>query len=238
MNLKMIGNGNITSTNFNASYILNEHILIDAPAGINKQLKLYNININDIDTIIITHLHGDHFFDLPFILFQMYAKKRKNKLMIIGPSSLKQVTKKLLRLAFPYSYLKILYKLKIIFLDASKVKDLSLKNLTVTSVKVKHSFLKDPYGYLFKNDNKILGVTGDIEKCNGLEYILKNSDVIVVDVTNHNNTYHLKIDELNNLLGNYPKLIIIPTHYPDSLKEKLVDKKNFKLLECGEQFKI
>lgn len=49
-----------------ASAIIDDHILVDAPNGIIKYLKHLGYDILKIDTIIITHLHGDHFLIYPF----------------------------------------------------------------------------------------------------------------------------------------------------------------------------
>lgn len=62
MKINIIGSGSIGADAMSASCLIDEHILVDVPNGIIKHLKNLNYDILKIDTIIITHLHGDHFF--------------------------------------------------------------------------------------------------------------------------------------------------------------------------------
>ena len=68
MKLKVIGSGNIFSKQNSASYLIDDKILIDVPNGTCKTLKNIGIEPSKIDNILITHFHGDHFFDMPFVL--------------------------------------------------------------------------------------------------------------------------------------------------------------------------
>ena len=61
MKINIIGSGSIGSGVMSASYLIDDHILVDVPNGVIKYLKHLNYDILHIDTILITHLHGDHF---------------------------------------------------------------------------------------------------------------------------------------------------------------------------------
>jgi ribonuclease BN (tRNA processing enzyme) len=235
MNIEFLGNGNITSNNFNASYLIDNHILVDAPAGMLKQLKENDHNIHDIDVIFITHMHGDHYFDLPFILLNEYAAKRENNLILIGPKTLKRKLRKLTKLAFPNSYKKILNELNLTYYNAESLYKTVITNINVSSVNVIHGPLKYCYGYIFEKDNKKIGFTGDTEMCPGLTYMVKNVNVCVVDVSKNGTRHHLKLDELKQLCEDN-KIIFIPTHFPDSLRNDFKNIKNVKLINCHEQF--
>ena len=68
MNIKFIGTGGafFASSN-NASYLIDEKILVDLPNGGCRAMTKMDIDISKIDHILITHFHGDHYFDIPFI---------------------------------------------------------------------------------------------------------------------------------------------------------------------------
>lgn len=237
MKIKFLGNGNITSSSFNASYLINEHILIDAPAGLNKKIKEEGEELNKINIIIITHLHGDHYFDLPFILFDFFAVKRTEPLIIIGPKNLYKNLKKLLKLAFPNSHNKILNSLDLTFAESSKIYNLSLGDIKVTAVNVIHGKLKDCYGYILDDGTKKIGFTGDCELCPGLTYIIKEVNACIIDVSTTGNNHHLRIDEFESLCKEY-NILFLPTHHSDNLPLKLNKIKNIKILNCNEEFYI
>jgi ribonuclease BN (tRNA processing enzyme) len=68
----------------------NNHILIDCGEGTQNQLLKYGLKMHKIRTILITHLHGDHYFGLPGLLFSMALNNRQEPLTLVGPSDLKK----------------------------------------------------------------------------------------------------------------------------------------------------
>lgn len=67
---------------FNTCFLLDtgdERALIDCGASSMIALKRAGIDPNDIGTILVTHLHADHFGGLPFFILdaQFNAKRRR-----------------------------------------------------------------------------------------------------------------------------------------------------------------
>ncbi len=78
MKLQIIGSGGILQKEASASYLIDDHILIDMPNGSCKNLYNLGIKAENIDHVLITHFHGDHFFDIPFYLLK---KSKEDELM-------------------------------------------------------------------------------------------------------------------------------------------------------------
>ena len=68
MKVKVIGSGSMWNENNSASYMIDDHILVDIPNGMCKNLFRQEITPKQIDTVLITHFHGDHYFDMPFYM--------------------------------------------------------------------------------------------------------------------------------------------------------------------------
>lgn len=93
MKLQFIGTGSgKTSLKRNHSSILfdtdKSKILIDCGDGISKALLKYDIAFNQIDTIIFTHYHADHFSGISSLITQMKLYERKSDLKIFTHNNL------------------------------------------------------------------------------------------------------------------------------------------------------
>jgi ribonuclease Z len=67
---------------------MGDSILLDCGEGTQRQMIMAKESIMDIDKVVITHLHGDHFFGL-FPMIQTLSILRKgSELTILGPRSL------------------------------------------------------------------------------------------------------------------------------------------------------
>lgn len=71
--------------------IQNVFILLDCAEGTQFQLRKFGLNIQKIDIIAITHLHGDHYFGLIGLISSMSLLGRKKTLTLIGPPGLDEI---------------------------------------------------------------------------------------------------------------------------------------------------
>jgi len=65
--------------------------MIDCGEGTQIQLRKYKLSFRKINHILISHLHGDHYFGLIGLLQSFHLLGRKKKLIIFGPALLKDV---------------------------------------------------------------------------------------------------------------------------------------------------
>ena len=71
--------------------IESEKILIDCGEGTQSQMIKFGIRHTGINTICISHLHGDHYFGLIGLISTMSLMGRTQSLTLIGPPGLKQI---------------------------------------------------------------------------------------------------------------------------------------------------
>lgn len=64
-------------------------ILVDCAEGTQMQLRRYRFPLQRIHTILISHLHADHFLGLPGLISTMNLLGRNRELSIYGPPGLK-----------------------------------------------------------------------------------------------------------------------------------------------------
>lgn len=65
-----------------------EYFLIDCGEGTQHQMVRLGLRMHRIKYVLITHMHGDHFFGLPGLITSMGLFGRKEKLVIAGPHNL------------------------------------------------------------------------------------------------------------------------------------------------------
>ena len=87
-----------------------EVILLDCGEGTQLQLKKYQLPGHKINRIFISHMHGDHYFGLPGLIFSFQLLRRKEPLYIYGPPGLKEI----LHAHFKYSGTALNFNLELI----------------------------------------------------------------------------------------------------------------------------
>ncbi len=75
------------------------HILIDCGEGTQTQCRKFSVKLQRISVILISHLHGDHFFGLIGLLSSMHLLGREKKLLICGPKGLEEIIQLQLKLS-------------------------------------------------------------------------------------------------------------------------------------------
>ncbi|MGD9694585.1 MAG: ribonuclease Z [Thermoleophilia bacterium] len=68
-----------------------ERWLIDCGEGTQRQLLRSGLGLIDLDLLLITHLHGDHYLGLPGILKTYGLRGRERPLRLVGPRGLAQL---------------------------------------------------------------------------------------------------------------------------------------------------
>ena len=79
------------------------------------QLSKQNIRLNRIKTILISHLHGDHYFGLIGLISTMHLFHRKHKLTIFAPPELEKIIELQLEasetvLSFPLEFIPLVHE--------------------------------------------------------------------------------------------------------------------------------
>jgi ribonuclease BN (tRNA processing enzyme) len=79
-------------------------LLVDCGATALPSLKACALDPNRVDAIVLSHLHGDHFGGLPFLLLDgQFLSRREKPLLIAGPPGTRARLDELLEVFFPKS---------------------------------------------------------------------------------------------------------------------------------------
>jgi ribonuclease BN (tRNA processing enzyme) len=94
MKIKILGNGGAINDGlpYNA-FVINGTLLCETPPDIMLSINKNFVELSSINTIYISHLHGDHIFGLPFLIISAFflhvGNDKKLSFIIVGPVHLK-----------------------------------------------------------------------------------------------------------------------------------------------------
>lgn len=241
MQINIIGSGSIGSKHMSASTLIDNHILVDTPNGLVKYIKNFGFDILKIDTILITHLHGDHFFELPFFMLEKYFNKDVHKVNIICPIGTKKKVEQLFEIGFPGDYEKVKEIINVNFIELGREAYIKVDKVDVESKIVEHGELKPAFGYIIHSNNKKVGFSGDSIYCKAIDEIVRKSDISILDMSlkEDGNNAHMGFNDIKYLCEKYPNKKIIATHMHDSTREKalknvinnlIIPETNFKII--------
>lgn len=204
MKLTVLGCGDAFGSGgrFNTSFLLTEggkHILVDCGASTLIRLKQEGVELEKVETIIVSHFHGDHFGGIPFfIISSLFESTRNCPLTIVGPIDIKNKVYELLEAMYPGTVEK-LNTLELQFCEFQKNgSELKLEDLEVSAWQVEHSKPSSPHGIRLKWNGKTFSFSGDTSWTDNLIPISNEADLFICECNFlHNQAYgHLSYDEL------------------------------------------
>ena len=218
-----------------ASFLIDNDTIIDIPNGMCKNLFKLGKTPSDINNVLITHFHGDHYFDIPFYLLSKSKGNNKRARIYTSKDGVKKC-KSLLKLAFKNPAKDVLNTVKPEFIQKDTFKVNSYK---VEKVLVDHGRQKPCYGYIFDTGKTKIGFSGDTTLCDNLKYIssvCKNVflDCMFIKGTNK----HMGIDMLEELIKEYPKTKFYPVHMENETRDKLIELGLPNVIVCGDYTEI
>ena len=140
--------------------VQNKYFLIDCGEGTQLLIKKYKIKLSRINQILISHLHGDHYYGLMGLISTLHLYGRETDLTIYGPPGLSEI----ITLQLKYSTTRLAYD--IIFKEWIPEKEAVIYDddrLSITTIPLDHRIPCS--GFLFKEKPKKRGINkNNLEK--------------------------------------------------------------------------
>lgn len=156
-------------------------VLLDCGASALIGLRKENLSTDDVDCVLITHLHGDHFGGLPFILCEIIALGRRNKpLTIIGPPKVEARTSQSLECFYA---MEIAPGALIRFTEYIAEQPVEVGSLHVIPFAAIHSRETNPHCLRLEEDKQVIAFSGDTQWTDNLLRVSEGADLFLCEAS-------------------------------------------------------
>ncbi len=154
--------------------------LVDCGSTTLVRMRQLQLKPADLDFIVISHFHGDHFGGVPFIVIaSAFNEPRSKPLIITGPEGVEEKCRALQESMYPNTG-RLFDELPIEF-RAYGENWQQVAGLDVQGLPVKHSPPSNPHGLRLKWGNKVLAYSGDTEWTPDLLAVAKDSELMICE---------------------------------------------------------
>lgn len=143
-------------------------------------MKRFDIDPSNIDAVVISHLHGDHFGGLPFLILDGQFSRRKRPLVIAGPPGIEERLLQTMEVLFPGSA-QTRQKYALSFLELQENVKTALGALAVTPFRVVHASGAPAYALRVALSGKIVAYSGDTEWTDALVDAADGADLFICE---------------------------------------------------------
>ncbi|KAB2851618.1 MAG: MBL fold metallo-hydrolase [Hyphomicrobiaceae bacterium] len=167
--------------------------LIDCGASSLAGIRRLGIDVNEIDTIFISHLHGDHFAGLVWLrMFMEFVTKRKAPLTLVGPPGIEQRVRAAAEALFPGT-MAMRTSYEIGFVELAREVRTMVGEVAVTAFEVSHPSGAPSYALRVEAGGRVLSYSGDTEWVESLIKVADGADMMLIECYGYATTvpYHM-----------------------------------------------
>jgi ribonuclease BN (tRNA processing enzyme) len=154
--------------------------LLDCGASSLVAIKKAGILPSAVDTVLVTHLHGDHYGGIPFLILDAQFSKRESPLTIGGPPGLRARTREAMEVLFPKSS-ETRQRFSLEFVELPPAGAIEVGPIRVTAYPVVHFCGGPPYALRVECDGRIIVYSGDTEWTDILVEASAGADLFVCE---------------------------------------------------------
>jgi len=188
---------------------------IDFGASSLIALNQLGIDHNSIDTIVLTHLYGDHCAGIPFMLLDaMLGAKRQTALTIVGPRETESRMNVICEALMP-GMGTMTPKFPLTYIEVDVLKPTVIDGLTVTSYPAVHTAETNPTAVRVETAGKVISYTGDSAWTKHIPAVAENADLFVCECYFHKKPvpFHMNYPDLSEHRNDLTAKRTVLTHF-------------------------
>ncbi len=214
----------------------NSSVLLDCGASSLIAMRRFGVEPNDIDAILISHVHGDHFGGIPFfVLDGQFLSKRELPLVIAGPPGVEERVRQAQEALFAGSS-RTQQKYEIRFLEWRDRQEAAVGGLAVTPFEVVHASGAPPFALRLEGKGKTIAYSGDTEWTDALAEAAEGVDLFICEANFYDKSvkFHLDYETLMAHRDDIRCKRLVVTHMNAEMLARL-DSLEVEMAEDGKQ---
>ena len=228
MRLTVVGSGDAFGSGgrFNTCFLLETAkavLLVDCGASSLVALKARAIDPNDIDGIVLSHLHGDHFGAIPFLLLDaQFLAQRRQPLLIAGPPGTRARLDAAFEVFFPRSTAnKWRFPWKVMEIELDRPTD--VLGHSVTTTEVLHYSGAPSTALRLSDGTSLFAFSGDTEWVDALIGVAADADLFIAECYGYSGhlTGHLTWEVIKARLPELRARRVMLTHMNPTMLARL-----------------
>jgi ribonuclease BN (tRNA processing enzyme) len=188
-------------------------VLLDCGATSLSALKRLGLDPGHIATVFVSHLHGDHFGGLPFLILDGQFSRRTAPLTVAGPPGIARRLTDAMEAMFPgSSTAPRRYTVDVVELVPGTTA--MVAGVTVSAWEVDHPSGAPPLALRLALANKTIAYTGDTAWTDALIEVAHGADLLIAEAyyRDKNIPYHLRYADLDTHRNQLSSGRIVVTH--------------------------
>jgi ribonuclease BN (tRNA processing enzyme) len=202
--------------------------LIDCGATALIGLARLKLDPNAVETIFISHLHGDHYAGLVWwLVHAQHVAKRTAPLTVVGPENIEARFKTAAEALFPGSTaIQRRYDLR--FVELTREKRLDVAGVGVTPFAVSHPSGAPSYALRFNVEDKVLVFSGDSEWTESLVAAAAGADLYITEcyMFEGQPRFHMSWKTIEAQLGRIGAQRVMLTHMAEPMLARRAEVQN------------
>jgi len=196
--------------------------LIDCGASSLIAMRRFGVDPSLLDTILLSHLHGDHFGGLPFFVLDAQFSRRMRPLAIAGPPGVEARVRDAMEVLFPGSS-SVQRKFAVEFTELAEGRETVLGPIAVTPYGVVHPSGAPSFALRVACGGRVIAYSGDTEWTETLVEAARGADIFICEayVFEKKIKYHLDYRTLTEKRSRLGCRRLILTHMSDDMLQRL-----------------
>ncbi len=198
-------------------------LLVDCGASSLVALKAHGLDHGKVDGIILSHLHGDHFGALPFLLLDaQHLTRRERPLLIAGPPGSRARIEAAIENFFPRA-LRNKWRFPFAIVEIEPGKPTEVLGHAVSTTEVVHQSGAPSTAVRIGDGQRLFAYSGDTEWTDALIGVADGADLFIVECYGYAGALkgHLSWELLKPRLGDLRAKKIMLTHMNPSMLAKV-----------------